>query len=86
VEKDDVTHTANVSLQVKEIGQQTRSLSAESASSDLTLGIIYTSSILSRERFHFDTVAGGPESCRSCSGWQRRNLATKTRERGFLGV
>jgi len=75
VQMDDVTHTANVSLQVKEIGQQRASLVGGIGQFGSTLGIIYTVfDLLSREELISAQLEGGPESLQIVLGLAKEGI------------
>ncbi len=75
VQMDEVTHTANVSLQVKEIGQQRASLVGGIGQFGSTLGIIYTVfDLLSREELISAQLEGGPESLQIMLGLAKEGI------------
>jgi outer membrane protein insertion porin family len=75
VQMDDVTHTANVSIQVKEIGQQRASLVGGIGQFGSTLGIIYTVfDLLSREELISAQLEGGPESLQIMLGLAKEGI------------
>jgi outer membrane protein insertion porin family len=75
VQMDDVTHTANVSIQVKEIGQQRASLVGGNGQFGSTLGIIYTVfDLLSREELLSGQLEGGPESLQIMLGLAKEGI------------
>jgi outer membrane protein assembly factor BamA len=63
VRMDELTHTANVSIHIQEIGQQRASLVGGRAQFGSTLGIVYTVfDLLNREELLSAHLEGGPES------------------------
>jgi len=63
VQLDDTTHTAGVSIHMKEIGQQRASLVGGNSQFGSTLGIAYTVfDLLNREELFSAQLDGGPES------------------------
>jgi outer membrane protein assembly complex protein YaeT len=75
VQMDDVTHTANVSIQVKEIGQQRASLVGGNGQFGSTLGIIYTVfDLLNREELFSSQLEGGPESLQIMVGLAKEGI------------
>jgi len=75
VQMDDVTHTANVSIEVKEIGQQRASLVGGNGQFGSTLGIIYTVfDLLSREELLSGQLEGGPESLQIVLGLAKEGI------------
>src|SRR5258708_19155033 len=72
---DDVTHTASISIQVKEIGQQRASLVGGSGQFGSTIGIIYTVfDLLSREELLASQLEGGPESLQIMLGLAKEGI------------
>src|SRR5713226_4754926 len=75
VQMDDVTHTASVSIQVKEIGQQRASLVGGTGQFGSTIGIIYTVfDLLSREELLTTQLEGGPESLQIMLGLAKEGI------------
>jgi outer membrane protein assembly complex protein YaeT len=75
VQMDDVTHTASVSIHVKEIGQQRASLVGGNGQFGSTLGIIYTVfDLLSREELLSGQLEGGPESLQIMLGLAKEGI------------
>ncbi len=75
VHMDEVTHTANVSIEVKEIGQQRASLVGGSGQFGSTIGIIYSVfDLLSREELLSSQLEGGPESLQIMLGLAKEGI------------
>ena len=75
VQMDDVTRTANVSIEVKEIGQQRASLVGGNGQFGSTLGIMYTVfDLLSREELLSGQLEGGPESLQIMLGLAKEGI------------
>src|SRR5258708_242732 len=81
---DDVTHTASISIQVKEIGQQRASLVGGSGQFGSTIGIIYTVfDLLSREELLSSQLEGGPESLQIMLGLAKEGIFGKRASLAF---
>jgi outer membrane protein insertion porin family len=75
VQLDDATHTANVSIQVKEIGQQRASLVGGNGQFGSTLGIAYTVfDLLNCEELLSAQLDGGPESLQVMLGLAKEGV------------
>jgi outer membrane protein assembly factor BamA len=77
VEANEVTHTADVTIRVEELGQQRAFLTGGRGQFGSTLGIAYTVfNLLDREELLSSHIEGGPESLQ---------LAISFAKEGFLG-
>ena len=75
IRMDDVTHTANVSIRVEEIGQQRASLIGGTGQFGSTLGIAYTVfDLLNREELLSAQLEGGPESLQIMLGLAKEGI------------
>jgi outer membrane protein insertion porin family len=75
VQMDEVTHTVNVSIEVKEIGQQRASLVGGNGQFGSTLGIMYTVfDLLGREELLSGQLEGGPESLQIVLGLAKEGI------------
>jgi len=75
VQMDDATHTASVSIHMKEIGQQRVSLVGGNSQFGSTLGIAYTIfDLLNREELLSAQLDGGPESLQVMLGLAKEGV------------
>jgi outer membrane protein insertion porin family len=75
VRMDELTHTANVSIHIQEIGQQRASLVGGRAQFGSTLGIAYTVfDLLEREELLSAHLEGGPESVQIALGLAKEGI------------
>jgi outer membrane protein insertion porin family len=75
VQLDEATHTANVSIHLKEIGQQRASLVGGTGQFGSTLGIVYTVfDLLNREEFLSAQLDGGPETLQVMLGIAKEGI------------
>jgi outer membrane protein assembly complex protein YaeT len=75
VQMDDLTHTANISICVEEIGQQRASLLGGHGQFGSTLGIAYTVfDLLNREELLYAQFEGGPESLQVMLGLAKEGI------------
>jgi outer membrane protein insertion porin family len=75
VQLDEATHTANVSIQLAEIGQQRASLAGGTGQFGSTLGVVYTVfDLLNREELLSAQLDGGPETLQIMLGLAKEGI------------
>src|SRR5262249_11789777 len=72
IERDDVGHTVDVTIQVQELGQQRISLVGGRGQFGNTVGLVYTMfNLLDREELLSSHIEGGPETLQVALGLAR---------------
>jgi outer membrane protein assembly complex protein YaeT len=75
VQLDEVTHTANVTIHVQEIGQQRASLIGGEGQFGSTMGVVYTVfDLLNREELLSAKLEGGPETVQIMLGIAKEGI------------